>query len=150
MTQPMRRPMSVALQAGNDLPPEAFALIREGTPKPLQAHPAVPVAIPSPLVSSQVPVPAPPPLAEPVAVATEPPDEKPAPKAAKPKTVREREPEPVASNALVSMTFRVPAELPSALVRASADRKAKRIRPFTQQEILSEALVQWLKRNDYY
>lgn len=150
MTQPMRRPMSVALQAGNELPPEAFALIREGTPKPLQAHPSIPVAIPSPLVASQAAVPSPPQPAQPVAVATEPPEEKPEAKAAKPKKIREREPEPVASNALVSMTFRVPAELPSALVRASADRKARRIRPFTQQEILSEALVQWLKRNDYY
>jgi len=47
------------------------------------------------------------------------------------------------------MTFRVPAEIPSALVRASAERKVRKQRPFTHQEIVAEALQQWLKANGF-
>lgn len=147
--------MTEALRTAETLPPEAIALIREGTPKPRVASS---VMTPEKKQEDNAPEPAPDAAAVP-SVQTETKSETSAPAATsapesneprKLRVVREREAEPAAfSNALVSMTFRVPAELPSALVRASADRKAKRIRPFTQQEIVAEALGQWLKRNGY-
>jgi hypothetical protein len=45
----------------------------------------------------------------------------------------------------VSMTFRLPSELCSRLLRVSLDRKLKRQKPFTQQDIMAEALMVWLK-----
>ena len=48
----------------------------------------------------------------------------------------------------VSMTFRLPAELSSQLVRASLDRKLKRETPFTQQDIIAQALSFWLNNQD--
>ena len=48
----------------------------------------------------------------------------------------------------VSMTFRLPAELSSRLVRASLDRKLKREKPFTQQDIIAQALALWLNKQD--
>lgn len=47
----------------------------------------------------------------------------------------------------VSMTFRLPTELSTRLIRASVERKLRRERPFSQQDILAEALAQWFKRN---
>ena len=47
----------------------------------------------------------------------------------------------------VSMTFRLPSELSSRLMRTSVDRKLKRQRPFSQQDILAEALAKWLDKN---
>ena len=55
--------------------------------------------------------------------------------------------EPEAS--LVSLTVRVPRAVPPGLLLASVDRKLKRQRPWTQQEIVAEALSQWLKRHGY-
>ena len=46
----------------------------------------------------------------------------------------------------VSMSFRLPAELSARLLRASLDRKLKREKPFTQQDIIAEALAHWLKK----
>ena len=40
-------------------------------------------------------------------------------------------------------------EIPNALVRASAERKVKRQKPFTQQEIVAEAVTQWLRKNGF-
>ena len=48
----------------------------------------------------------------------------------------------------VSMTFRLPAELCSRLLRVSLDRKLKRQKPFTQQDIMAEAINYWLKKRD--
>ena len=47
----------------------------------------------------------------------------------------------------VSMTFRVPADLPEALLRASMARKLRRLKPWTQQDIVTEAVREWLERN---
>ena len=47
----------------------------------------------------------------------------------------------------VSMTFRLPAALSTRLIRASVERKLKRERPFSQQDIITQALAQWLERN---
>ena len=43
----------------------------------------------------------------------------------------------------VSVTFRLPSELSVRLLRVSLDRKLKRQKPFTQQDILAEALAVW-------
>ena len=47
----------------------------------------------------------------------------------------------------VSMTFRLPSELSARLVRVSVERKLKRQPPFSQQDIVAEALTQCLARN---
>ena len=47
------------------------------------------------------------------------------------------------------MSIRVPAGLMEALLRAASERKIKRQRPFTQQEIVADALSTWLKRGGY-
>lgn len=49
----------------------------------------------------------------------------------------------------VSMTFRLPDDLPRLLLLAAAERKARRERPFTQQDIAAEALRTWLQKNGY-
>jgi hypothetical protein len=51
--------------------------------------------------------------------------------------------------AIVSMTFRLPASLAGRLLGVATERKLARERPFTQQDIISEALRQWLMRNGY-
>jgi len=48
---------------------------------------------------------------------------------------------------LVSMTFRLPDHIPDELIRVSAARKVRRAKPWSQQEIVAEALAQWFKRN---
>jgi hypothetical protein len=53
----------------------------------------------------------------------------------------------VESVGIVSATFRLPATLPPALLKASSDRKIKKVHPFTQQDIVAEALTDWLKKN---
>ena len=49
----------------------------------------------------------------------------------------------------VSMTFRLAPEIPVALLRASVERKVRQQRPFTQQEIVTEAIKHWLKVNGF-
>ncbi len=51
--------------------------------------------------------------------------------------------------AIVSMTFRLPAPLSAQLVGAATERKLRREEPFTQQDIVAEALRQWFDRNGY-
>ena len=51
--------------------------------------------------------------------------------------------------AIVSMTFRLPAPLAGQLVGVATERKLQRERPFTQQDIVVEALRQWFMRNSY-
>jgi hypothetical protein len=50
---------------------------------------------------------------------------------------------------LVSLTVRVPRIVPPGLLLASVDRKLKRQRPWTQQEIVAEALTHWLQQHGY-
>jgi hypothetical protein len=47
------------------------------------------------------------------------------------------------------MNFRVPTEISTALFKASSERKMKKTRPFTQQDIVTEALTIWLQKNGY-
>ena len=54
---------------------------------------------------------------------------------------------PAPASRPVSMTFRLPADLPEALLRASMERKLRRQAPFAQQDIVAEAVRQWLRRH---
>jgi hypothetical protein len=56
-------------------------------------------------------------------------------------------PLPVERRAPVSMTFRLPAELPSALLRVAMERKLRGEAPCTQQDIVAHAVREWLERN---
>ena len=56
-------------------------------------------------------------------------------------------PLPAERRAPVSMTFRLPAELPSALLRVAMERKLRGEQPCTQQDIVAEAVRQWLRRH---
>ena len=56
-------------------------------------------------------------------------------------------PLPAERHAPVSMTFRLPAELPAALLRVAMERKLRREEPFTQQDIVAQAVREWLERN---
>ncbi len=47
----------------------------------------------------------------------------------------------------VSMTFRLPADLPAQLIRASAERKVRCEAPASQQDIVAEALQDWFRRH---
>ena len=134
MNQPMRRSMSAALQTV-ELPPEAIALIKEGSAKPMSTPPAL--VEPTPEKRSNA-------VLEPEEAEA---PERPRP--AKLRTPREKpEPMPVLAS-IVSMTIRVPVELPNALLRVSVERKLQRQRPFTQQEMVATAIREWLRRNGY-
>ena len=56
-------------------------------------------------------------------------------------------PLPAQRRAPVSLTVRLPAELPPALLRVAMERKLRGERPCTQQDIVAEALRDWLERN---
>jgi hypothetical protein len=121
--------MSAALQA--PLPPEALALIKEGTPKPQTQTPIVTVVATT--VKPQEPT-----APKPASQTDQPP---------KPKAPKEKPEETVS---LVSMNFRVPSSIPQALLKASSERKMKKIRPYTQQDIVAEALTDWLRKGGYF
>lgn len=141
--------MSAALKP-IELPREAMDLIREGTPKPkadVHQLPEPPVEKPTVenVPSEQgkgeegtaVGAVAPTGSAEPGR----------RPKAKAPLTKEPSTPE--RAETLVSMTFRLPVEIPAALVKASADRKVRRERPYTQQEMVARALSEWLEKSGY-
>jgi len=145
---PPRRSMSQALQTAST--PEALAFIKEGTPKPKTAHP---VLVPDKEAADRPNV-APLPAPEPLEAKTEPGGETKMAEASKVKKARapkEEKDEALSQvpQGFVSSTYRLPAEIPPALVRASADRKIKKIKPWSHQDIVAEALSQWLKKNGY-
>jgi len=45
------------------------------------------------------------------------------------------------------MTFRLPAELPAALLCAAMERKLRGEIPCSQQDIVAQAVREWLERN---
>lgn len=49
----------------------------------------------------------------------------------------------------VSLNVRIEPEISTALLRASMDRKIQRLDPFTQRDIVAEALADWLRKNGY-
>lgn len=115
--------MSEALGSLSD---EALAFVSAGTPK---AKPTVvAMAEPRPPTPSEV---------------------EPAEKPERAPRKREKPAEVPFVSGLVSMTFRLPAELPAALIRAASDRKLKNERPCSQQEIVAEALTQWCRKHGY-
>ncbi|HAB15657.1 MAG TPA: hypothetical protein PLX89_00845 [Verrucomicrobiota bacterium] len=68
---------------------------------------------------------------------------------------KSREPaEPVANmptptRGLVSLSVRVQSKLADHLLKVAFGRKLQRTAPFTQQDIVTEAVLQWLDRNGY-
>ena len=128
--------MSAALKTV-ELNPEALAFIKEGTPKPqVEKSAAEPSAVKTELAL----------------VAEETFDEEPVEEP--PKLTRTRATAPkaetfVAAPGLVFTSLRLPAEIPHALMRAAFDRKLKREKPWTQQDIAAEALSLWLKKHGY-
>ena len=109
--------------------PEVLALIKEGTPKP-QAPALVVTAAPQK-------------AAEPVAAPVVPES---AVEPAKARPQKERAPEVIS---FVPMTVRVPTKIPEALLKAASDRKLRKAKPFTQQDIVAEALQNWLQKHGY-
>jgi hypothetical protein len=67
----------------------------------------------------------------------------------KARSSRDSETEPMSVPLSASITVRLPHDIPGRVLRASTDRRIARLRPCTQQEIVAEALGQWLKRNGY-
>lgn len=51
--------------------------------------------------------------------------------------------------AIVSVSFRLPANLSARLVRISSERKLQRQRPFSQQDIVADALRRWFECHGY-
>ena len=135
--------MTAALQT-SELPPEALALIKEGTPQPRAARPLV-AAQPLPAIG-----PAPSGAIGGGVKPTE--DDSPTlhreGEVRKARPHKEKDTESL-NEGTVSRSFRLPGNLPTALLRASTERRIARTKPFTQEEIVAEALSQWLKRNGY-
>ena len=50
----------------------------------------------------------------------------------------------------VTLTVRLESDIVAALVRASAERKIRQETPYTQQDIISEALKQWLQKAGFW
>ena len=135
MPASLRRPMSAALKTP-ELNSEALAFIQEGIPKSRLTQAAV----------------------EPIKAKTEmilvPEDSTPEPVEDPPKPTRIKTGFPkndsfVAAPGLAFTSLRLPAEIAHALLRASFDRKLKREKPSTQQDIAAEALSFWLKKHGY-
>ena len=61
-------------------------------------------------------------------------------------TITPNDRSPVVVPAIVAMTFRLPASLAARLLEVSATRKLRREHPFHQQDIVAEALTQWLRQ----
>ena len=119
MNQPMRRSMNAALQTAN-LPPEALALIQEGTPKPIR---------------SVAPAPS--------TVEEESPNR---PRSRKDRLPREKPASIPVQRPVVAMTVRIAKELTDALLRVSVERRLRGQEPHTQQEMVAEAIGEWLER----
>jgi len=136
-----RRPLSQALKTA-DLPPGAMEFIRAGTPQPVQQSssggPSASLKdIPREESVSDTPAP----------TSGESPET--AVKANKPRLAREKPMEQLPPRNLVTLSIRVPSDITDALLRASTERKLKRVKAHTQQEIAAEALTLWLERNGY-
>ena len=118
-----KRTMSQALHASN-LGAEALAFVAAGAPTPPASEPD-PEFSDTPLVNADRATPPPMP-APPNCVVS---------------------PLPAERRGPVSITVRLPAELPPALLRETMERRLRGERPCTQQEIVAQALREWLERN---
>lgn len=122
-----RRSMSEGLQTPS-LPPEALSLIREGRPSPK----------PIPSATSQT-------------EGAQQPQETPGTRKETDSSARHSPTMSVSALAgkggTVSRSFRLPEKLPSALLRVATERRINGTPPFTQEEIVTEAITEWLKKN---
>jgi hypothetical protein len=50
---------------------------------------------------------------------------------------------------LAVLSCRLPHHVAQSLLRASLERKLQRMRPWTQQEIMAEALTGWLRKQGF-
>lgn len=50
----------------------------------------------------------------------------------------------------ITVTVRLEPDVVAALLQAAAQRKGKRLMPYTQQEIVAEALKQWLQGEGFW
>ena len=123
----LKRTMSQALQASK-LTEEAAAFVAAGAAGTAVSSAPAPSTPPEPRAGI-MPVPMP------------------APALAPGKSAFVPSPLPAERHAPVSMTFRLPAELPAALLRVAMERKLRREEPFTQQDIVAQAVREWLERN---
>lgn len=150
--KPERRSMTAALQSAAELPPEALALIKAGTPKPQSANPLItpqeperpadvlpvaPAQPEEPTVSSDSEPPSAP--SRPPVAAKRPPG--------RPKGSLSRAGEEGVR--LVGTSYRLPEDLVFRVMKASAERKIRRIHPWAQQDVVAEALNAWLKAAGY-
>ena len=130
-----RRSLSAALITA-ELTPEEQAFLKGGSPRPLAAAPSIQAVPSQPAVAL---------VSEEREEAAQP---EPPRRARARGTIQEDE-APVPTPNLVFTSLRLPAEIPHALMRASFDRKLKREKPWTQQDIAAEALSLWLKKHAY-
>ena len=56
-------------------------------------------------------------------------------------------PEPEVAVPLITQSYRLPVALVSTLVRASMERKIARQKPWSQQDIVTEAISEWLQKH---
>jgi hypothetical protein len=56
-------------------------------------------------------------------------------------------PDEIPLSVLVPQTYRVPQQLVEDLARAAIERKIKRRRPWSQQDIVAEAIKEWLRKH---
>ena len=60
-------------------------------------------------------------------------------------------PQPSPGSLKVSnLSVRIDSRIADALLRAMTERRIERIAPSTQQDIVAEAMVAWLKKNGYF
>jgi len=75
----------------------------------------------------------------------------PAPEVKQPTPVARPKPEdgtPEVEAPLVTQSYRLPQPLVHALVRMSMERKLARQKPWSQQNIVAEALTEWLRKHE--
>ena len=150
--KPERRSMTAAIHSAADLPPEALALIKAGTPKPASSSPVVAAEPSEPQTTAAPAVPA---LAQDSRPAS---DDLPTEVTARPAAGSKRQrgrpkgsvSRPVDEGVrLVGTSYRLPEDLVFRVMKASAERKVRRIRPWAQQDMVAEALDAWLKAAGY-
>ena len=127
--------MSAALKTP-ELGSEAMAFIKAGSPQPQVAQPVVE----TPVEKTELTL---------VSEETQP---EPADEPLKPTRGKGTAPKAeayVTAPGLAFTSLRLPLEIPHALMRAAFDRKLRREKPWTQQDIAAEALSFWLKKHGY-
>ncbi len=122
------------------LTPEEQAFLDKGTPPPSKAK--------------KKPAPKPKPKPKPITQKEETVMARPALKEEIPQQVTATRQQPQAfagfsMPGVVSLNTRIDPEISAALLTASMQRKIQRLQPFTQQDIVAEALRDWLRKNGF-